>query len=393
MQHRIRGLHRLSAVRVKSINEAGSYEDGGGLRLIVSDTGAKSWAIRTTINGTRVMRRLGSYPTVTLEAARKKATEIREGAKAGVDVRAVERVQAVRGTTFRQMFEISFAQRRQQLSNAKHLAQWPSTMEGYVFPFIGNVPVADVTPGQILELLTPIWFNKPETGKRVLQRIETVFKSAIVRGIREKASPCIGVAAELGTQHRNVAHHASMPWQDVPAFIARLREPGPRRWPLTSLALEWAILTASRSGEARGALWSEINVETATWTIPAQRMKARDLHRVPLSPRCIEVLDHARSLHLGGDVIFSSRKSNKPLSDMTLTKLMRDAGLLYVPHGFRSSFKIWATEEAKAQHEVSEAALAHVIKDKVVAAYLRSDFFEQRRALMQRWADHCCPRD
>ena len=287
------------------------------------------------------------------------------------------------------MFEISFAQRQKQLSNAKHLKQWSSTMEAYVFPRIGDVPVANVTTAQVLDVLTPIWFDKPETAKRVLQRIETVFKSAIVRGIRERASPCVGVAEELGTKHRAVEHHASLPWQDVPKFIATLRQPVKRRLPMTALALEFLILTATRSGETRGALWSEINLETATWVIPKERMKARNAHRIPLSPRCIEILQVACELKPDSKLVFEAFMPGKPLSDMTFTKLMRDQAVAATAHGFRSSFKVWAAEVAKALHEVSEAALAHAIPDKVVAAYLRTDFLEERRALMVAWADHC----
>ena len=241
----------------------------------------------------------------------------------------------------------------------------------------------------MIDLLTPIWFDKPETAKRVLQRIETVFKSAIVRGIRERASPCVGVAEELGTKHREVQHHASLPWQDVPKFIATLCQPVKRRLPMTALALEFLILTATRSGETRGALWSEMDLNTAAWIIPKERMKARNPHRIPLGPRCIEILRAARLLNPTSSLVFEATKRDKPLSDMTFTKLLRDQKLDATAHGFRSSFKVWAAEIAKTPHEVSESALAHSIPDKVVAAYLRTDFFEERRALMAAWGAHC----
>ena len=206
---------RLSAAQVKSLQTSGKYEDGGGLRLIVGDTRAKRWVLRVSINGQRIERGLGSYPAVSLEEARIKAGEVRKVAKTGIDMRDEARRRTSSRTTFRHMFEISFAQRERQLSNRKHLRQWPATMEAYVFPKIGNVPVAEVTAAQVLDVLTPIWFEKPETAKRVLQRMETVFKSAIVRGIRERASPCVSVAKELGTKHRQVKHHASMSWKDA----------------------------------------------------------------------------------------------------------------------------------------------------------------------------------
>ena len=380
---------RLSAVRVKAIKEPGKYEDGGGLRLVVDPTGSKRWVMRTTIAGKRVERGLGGFPTVSLEQARERGTAIRKAAKDGVDLKAAEKRQTDRGKTFREMFEITFEQRQKQLSNAKHLAQWPSTMQAYVFPKIGDRPVAEIVTAEIIDVLTPIWFDKPETGKRVLQRIETVFKSAIVRGIRDRASPCIGVAQEFGVQHRDVKHHAAMPWKQVPRFVAWLHTPSPRRNPMTLLCFEFLILTAARSGEARGALWSEIDLETATWEIPKERMKAREPHRVPLSPRCIEILRAARALRPRSALAFEAHKPTKMLSDMTLTKLLRDARIEATAHGFRSSFKIWCAEIAKCQHEVSEAALAHSQKDRVVAAYLRTDFFDERRQIMVTWADHC----
>ena len=380
---------KLSALRVKAIRTAGKYEDGGGLRLVVEESGAKRWVLRTTIRGRRVERGLGSAPGVTLEVARAKALEIKTAAKAGVDLRDQTKRELSAGTTFKRMFEISFAQRAKQLSNAKHLKQWPSTMAAYVFPAIGHVAVADVTTAQVLDVLTPIWFDKPETAKRVLQRMETVFKSAIVRGIRERASPCIGVAAELGTKHRDVEHRASMAWAKVPEFVASLRVPNERRLPVTALAFEFLILTATRSGETRGAVWSEIDLPTATWSIPKERMKARSAHRIPLSDRCIEILAAARQINPDSTLIFEASRRDSPLSDMTFGKLLRDRKIDVTPHGFRSSFKVWAAE-AKVQHEVSEAALAHVIPDRVVAAYLRTDFFEERRELMSRWTHHCC---
>ena len=380
---------KLTSLRVKALREPGKYEDGGGLRVVVDPSGAKRWVVRVTINGNRIERGLGAFPLVSLEAARAKAGEIRRAAENDVDLRVEQRARELSGTTFRRMFEISFAQRQKQLSNAKHLKQWSSTMEAYVFPRIGDVPVANVTTAQVLDVLTPIWFDKPETAKRVLQRMETVFKSAIVRGIRERASPCVGVAAELGIKHREVTHHASMPWAKVPDFIATLQTDGGRRQKTTSLALEFLILTATRSGETRGALWTEIDLQKATWEIPKERMKARSAHRVPLSNRCLEILDEARSLTPKSKLVFEASKAECMLSAMTFTKLLRDLELDATAHGFRASFKVWAAEVAHAQHEVSEAALAHAIPSKVVAAYLRTDFFEERKALMSAWAAHC----
>ena len=348
--------------------------------------------MRVTVAGRRIERGLGSYPEVSLEESREAASTIRKAAEGGIDIRAEEKQKALATTKFRDMFKTTLAQREKQLSNAKHLKQWTSTMEAYVFPKIGDVPVADVTTGRVLELLTPIWFDKPETAKRVLQRMELVFKSAIVRGIRITASPCTGVADELGTKHRAPRHHASMPWADVPDFIAwlHLRSPSEQPW-TTSLALEFLILTATRSGETRGAVWPEFDVNGATWTIPAERMKARDAHRVPLSKRCLQILETAKRLNPNSELVFPS-KNGTALSDMTFTKLLRDEKLDATAHGFRSSFKVWSSECARVPHEVSEAALAHSLGSKVVAAYLRTDFFAERRPLMKAWSQHCLGR-
>lgn len=380
--------HKLSAVRVKGLKAPGKYEDGGGLRLVIGPNGTKRWVVRVTVAGRRLERGLGAYPDISLDAARDAATKARRAAEANLDIRAEERRAALAAMTFREMFKITLSQREKQLSNAKHLKQWTSTMEAYVFPVIGSTPVAEVGTSQVIRVLSPIWFSKPETAKRVLQRMEAVFKSAIVRGARTAASPCIGVADELGTKHRTVSHHASMAWQDVPKFIARLHTSGPRRLRVTSLALEFLILTATRSGETRGARWSEIELERALWVIPPERMKAREEHRIPLSQRCLEILAEVRAAHPKSEIVFPSR-SGEPLSDMTLTKLLRDEELDATPHGFRSSFKVWASESARVPHEVSEAALAHSLGSKVVAAYLRTDFLEERRQLMEKWAEHC----
>jgi integrase len=261
-------------------------------------------------------------------------------------------------------------------------------METYVFPKIGGRPVGDVTHADVLELLKPIWYAKPETAKRVLQRIEAVFKSAILRGQREKASPCIGVAQELGTRHRKVEHHRALPYADVPGFIKQLRRSSVT--PATALAFEWLILTATRSSEARGAAWTEIDESNGVWVIPPTRMKAGEEHTVPLSARCLEIAREARVLAPNSALLFPGRTS-KALSDMTMTKVLRDLGLAdrATVHGFRSSFRDWATEVDKCREVVAEAALAHVVRDKTEGAYRRASYLAERRELMERWTTHC----
>jgi len=390
---RTRAAHRLSAVKVAKLAKPGLYEDGAGLRLVITDKCTKRWALRVTINGRRVERGLGVYPDVGLEDAREKAAVLRRAAKDGRDARAEDKQKRRSDTAFKEAFETFFAVREQQLSNGKHLQQWRNTMRDYVFPKIGRRPVAEVTAAEVIDILQPIWFTKPETASRVLQRLRAVFDSAILRGMRERANPCIGVSAELGTDHRQVKHHAALPWPDVPAFVRELRKGAATR--ATKLALEFLVLTATRSGEARGALWREIDLERKLWCLPSvdpvtgRRTKTRAPHVVPLSDRAVEILDEARELRRG-PVVFPGTKG-QPLSDNTFSKLLRDAKVAGTPHGFRSAFKDWAAE-AGVRDEVSEAALAHADQNAVRAAYLRTRFLDERVGLMQRWADFVCAR-
>ena len=380
---RIRASCRLSAVKVAKLKEPGLYEDGAGLRLVITDKGVKRWTLRLTIIGRRVERGLGIWPDVSLEYARRRAFEMRSAAKEGKDLHVALRLErSRRSVTFEDAFNTFFEIRRQKLSNGKHVMQWQTTMRTFVFPRIGKRPVADITAAEVLEVLQPIWFSKAETAARVLQRIKAVFDSAILRGTRERANPCIGVTGELGTDHRKVSHHAALPWKEVPGFVRAL---GQRRAnKATLLAIEFLILTAARSGEVRGALWSEIDLDQKLWTIPGRRMKGRETHVVPLSDRALEVLGDARSAH-DGAVIFPGVKG-QPLSDNTFSKLMREMHIRGTPHGFRSAFKDWAAESG-VRDRVSEAALAHADANRVRAAYQRTRFLEERVGLMQSWAN------
>jgi integrase len=291
--------------------------------------------------------------------------------------------------TFQHAFETFFEVKQKSLSNAKHLKQWPSTIETYVFPKIGHRVIADVTAAEIVELLQPIWWEKPETARRVLQRVRAVFDAAIVLGQREKANPCTGLSSLLGTNHQDSEHHRALPYTEVPGLIETLR--GSAAEPVTKLAFEWLILTATRSGETRGAAWSEIDEANALWVIPKQRMKkGRREHIVPLSDRCLAIAVEARALNPESALLFPAA-SGKPLSDMVFTKLLRDRGFAdkATPHGFRTSFRTWCIEVDKCREVVAEAALAHAIRDKAEAAYRRSNYLEERTSLMQRWATFC----
>jgi integrase len=363
----------------------GLYEDGGGLRLVVSDTGAKRWVMRISIRGKRHQLGLGSFPVVSLERAREKAADIRKAASDGRNILVDRRARKQSVVTFQQAFETFFGSKAPTLSNAKHRAQWRSTMERYAFPIIGDRPVADVQPDEILTIMRPLWRSKPETAGRVLQRIDSVLHFAIANNWRERASACIGARQVLGNRRDGEArHHRFLPHREV-GFVAQLRV---GKVTMTRLALEWLILTATRSGETRLAHWNEIDEKAATWTIPAERMKARRIHVVPLPTRCLAILRESRRLQNGTDLVFPNAHAQKPLSDMTMTKLLRDMGIAEraTVHGFRSAFKVWCAEVAKVADEVSEAALAHAIAHKVRAAYLRTDFLAERVILMNDWA-------
>jgi integrase len=316
IKSRLRTTNRLTALKVAKLKVPGLYEDGAGLRLVVTAFGTKRWVLRLTINGRREERGLGVWPDVSLEDARKKAAPMRQAAKDGIDVRNEQRrISKAKGVSFTQAFEDFFAIRKQHLSNGKHVQQWQNTMRDYVFPTISNRPVADITAGEVIDVLKPIWFSKPETAGRILQRVKATFDSAVLRGTREKANPCIGVAQELGTLRRKVHHHPALPWPEVPAFVQTLRKSAASE--TTRLLFEFLILTVARSGEARGALWQEIDLVHKTWSIPGlsaetgRRMKNRETHMVPLSDRAIEILDRARTLH-EGSLIFAGT-SDQPL--------------------------------------------------------------------------------
>ena len=391
----IRTRNRLTAVAVDRLRVPGVHADGADLSLILTSSGVKRWELRVSDGGRRRQLGLGLYPKVSLEAARRKSNELRDQIAEGmVDSRFGRRASAKnqvvpRPVTFRTAFESYFEMKEQQLSNAKHAAQWRSTLEAYVFPAIGATPVANVTPAQVIDILKPIWTDKPETAKRVLQRMRVVFEAAIVRGDRMAAAPTTGVSTVLGQRKRSGQHHhAALPYPQVPAFVTKLRSLPARL--ATRLAFEFLILTATRGGEVRLASYAEINEANRTWTIPAQRMKAREAHVIPLSSRALEILALLGDARHQDDLLFPGRNPGQPMSDMTLTKLLRDAGLAgqATAHGFRSSFKDWCAERMKVRDEVSEAALAHTIPDKVRAAYLRTRFLDERRDLMQAWSDY-----
>jgi integrase len=376
--------NRLSAVTVKGESRPGRYADGNGLYLVVSDTGARQWLWRGMVHGRRRDIGMGSARLVPLKDAREIARRWRLVAREGGDPAAERDKARQRSLTFEDAARRVYAdQIEANARNEKHRRQWIGSLEAHAFPHIGKLPVHAIRQADALRVLAPIWTETPETARRVLQRMRTVLDWSIAAGHREAANPVEGVSKGLPRQKVKVKHHAALPWADLPALVQQLlKEEG-----IGALALRFAILTAARSGEVRGATWEEIDLERATWMIPASRMKAGVEHRVPLSAPAVALLRGVQGL--SPTLVFPSPKSAasepKPLSDMTLLAVLRRLKVEAVPHGFRSTFRDWAEEATHYPHEVKEAALAHTVKNKAEAAYRRSDLFEKRREMMDAW--------
>lgn len=367
---------------MRTVREPGKYFDGHGLFLRVEPSGSKRWVQRIVIRGKRREIGLGSGDLVTLAEARASAHENRRVARQGGDpLQAAREAQAV--LTFeeaaRRVHQIHLPTWR----SVKHAAQFITTLETYAFPFFGKVRVGDVKTADVLAALTPIWTEKPETAKRVRQRIGAVMKWAVAQGWRED-NPAESISRALPKHDASkVENRKSVPYGDVANVLAKVSASGAGA--STKLAFEFLVLTAARSGEVRGATWAEMDLDKAEWTIPGTRMKAKRAHRVPLPPRAVELLRQAQVLDDGSDLVFPGTKQGRPLSDMTLSKLLRELGVDAHVHGFRTSFKTWAQECTSFANEVSEAALAHVLRNKAEAAYARSDLLEKRCKLMEEW--------
>ena len=373
----------LTAARVRTEKRPGRYHDGQGLYLQVDPSGARRWLQRVVIRGKRTDLGLGGWPLVSLNAAREKAIENRRLARVGGDPRTAKRDVPTFAEAAAEVIKINLP----TWKNTKHAAQWSSTLRTYVFPHFGSRLVTEVSGSDVMKVLTLIWTAKPETARRVRQRISAVMKWAIANNYRLDNPAGDAIEAVLPKTSRTQAHHTALHYAAVPAAMRAVR--AAKVTESSKLSLEFQVLTASRPGEARNAQWSEMDVGSRTWTIPSERMKADREHRVPLSERVMEILAEARNLDDGSGLVFPSR-SGRPLSDMTHRKLLRTLGIDCVPHGFRSSFRDWAAEQTDAPHAVMEAALAHVVGNSTEAAYFRSDLFERRRDLMAQWADYLC---
>lgn len=390
-------LGKLSAVRIAKEKTPGYYADGGNLWLRVSASGSKSWTFVYTVNGRTREMGLGGLHKVSLERARQKATQ--ERAKLGdgvdpIDVRQSARDQAstvvARRVTFSEAAKRYIAAHSPTWSNEKHAAQWTATLETYAAPWIGSLPVAAVDTTLIMKVLEPIWTTKTETATRVRQRVENVLDWATTQGLRDGANPARwkGHLDNLLPKPGKIAgaavvHHRALPFEGVPQFMIDLRQ----QQGVAARALEFTVLTACRSNEVLGARWEEIDLENDLWVIPAGRMKMKKEHRVPLNVRAGELLLIMKKLTDGTGFVFPGMKAGRPLSNMAMTTVLRRMKVDAVPHGFRSSFRDWASEKTTYQKEVCEMSLAHAIGDKVEAAYRRGDLFDKRRKLMHAWCD------
>jgi integrase len=396
-----RPFHRLTAVKVEKAKQAGMYGDGGGLYLRVTSDGTKNWVFRFMLDGRPRWMGLGPFSLYGLSEARAKALEARRLRHEGIDpiesrraARAEARLDAAKAVTFKQCAENYIKSHRAGWRNVKHAAQWEATLVTYAGPTLGGLPVQAIDTALVLKVLEPIWTAKPETAGRVRGRIESILDWAKARAYREGENPArwrghLDKLLPAQSKVRKVQHHAALPYGELPGFLAALRE----QEGIAACALEFAILTAARTGETIEARWSEIDLLDKTWTVPAERMKAGKEHRVPLSARALAILEEmqtARHAHDPKGYVFLGGKPGKALSNMAFLMLLRrmDRDDL-TAHGFRATFKTWASERTSAQNEIVEAALAHAIGSKVEQAYRRGDLFDKRRRLMEAWAVYC----
>jgi integrase len=377
----------LSSAKVRSLTAPGRYADGNGLYLVVDPSGAKRWLLRTVVQGKRTDIGLGGLKVVSQAEAREEAGRLRKIARAGGDPLTERRAAKRVVPTFEAAATEVHSGHKASWRNPKHADQWINTLTQYAYPVFGQKRVDQIESADVLKALNPIWLSIPETGRRVLQRIRTVFDWAKASGHRSGDNPVDGVLKVLPKQNAPRSHHTALPYGKVSKFMKTLRkvEAGVS----SRLALEFTILTAVRTSEVLGAKWSEIDLKKKTWTIPAERMKMKREHRVPLAPRCQAILKEARKLNKNSPYVFPGRADDKPLSNMVFLMLLRRMKLKITAHGFRSTFRDWASEQTNFPNAVCEAALAHTIKDKAEAAYHRTDLFDKRRDLMGVWADYC----
>jgi integrase len=389
-------LNRFSAKEVERLKTPGRHSDGGGLYLAIDENGRRRWVFMYVRRGRRVELGLGGGRDLLLAAARTEATALRAMLASGEDPKAARAKEEV--PTFGECADAYVETMQSSWRNPKHAAQWSMTLKTYAKP-IRNHLVDEITTQDILDILQPLWKRVPETAKRLRGRIENVLDAAKAKGQRSGENPARwrGHLDQLLPKRQRLTrgHHVALPYEEVPAFMDELRT----RTAAAARALEFTILTASRTSEVLGAKWEEMDLEKAVWTIPASRMKAAREHRVPLSQRCLGIVQEMQQEEDEGQgenrdqdkrgLVFPGPKPRKPLSTMAMAMLLRRMKSEVTVHGFRSSFRDWASETTGFPHEVCEMALAHTITNKAEAAYRRGDLFEKRRKLMAAWANYC----
>ena len=386
-------MGNLNALLIKSLAKPGRHGDGDGLYLNVTPSGTKSWVQRIVIGSRRRDIGLGSFPAIGLAQARSLAAVNRTAVSEGRDPLAEKQAakEAARNPspsipTFAEASARVIEFRRKSWSNPKHSAQWESTLATYAFPFMGEMAVDEITSAHVLAVLEPIWITKPETAARVKQRIETIMDWVVTHGHRLDNPAGKALLRVLPKVDREPNHHRALHYSQVGWALEKVRESTSEQ--LTKLALEFLVLTAARSGEVRKANWGEILWDRRTWEISHIKMKARRFHRVPLSDRAMEILHEAWPVTGPDGLIFPSSPGGSVASDMTYNVMLKRLGIPAVPHGFRSSFTDWAEELLDGYSPAADAALAHKEKSKTKQAYKRTDFFNARIGLMQRWADY-----
>ena len=386
--------NNLTDLFLKNLNKPGRYTDREtkGLNLQVKPSLQKYWNFRYLYNNSRHDLSFGSYPDISLKEARKRAIEARNMLNQGINPKPIKVSQTTpisKNTlipSFRDYALSCYELKRLEWANKKHQNQWINTLRDYAFPVIGSLPVDEIDTEHILEILEPIWSVKTETASRLRARIEWVLASATARKLRRGQNPALWrghleTILQKPTKISPVKHHEALPYKELPGFIMKLREYDS----IVALALEFLILNASRTGEVRFGLKNEVDGDV--WTIPAERMKMRREHRVPLGKRSLEILSIANFIEPSSPYIFS--KSGKPLNNVAMADLLQRLRKSVTVHGFRSTFRDWVAEETDHSHEVAEKALAHTVANQVEAAYRRGDLFEKRRPLANDWEAYC----
>lgn len=378
---------KLTKKLVENLN-AGRHGDGNGLYLVVDPSGARRWIVRVVVKGQKNKKGaplrtdfgLGGADIVPLNQARERALEYRRMAKQGLNPRfnATRKV-----PTFEEVAQQVHIDRLPTWKNEKHGQQWIGTLRDYAFPKIGRMPIDSIDQPEVMMCLAPIWTEKHETAKRLAQRIKTVLDVARSKGFRSGENPVTAIkdAQALPKVRAKVKHHKAMHWKDVPAFYSELAS----RSAMAARALRFTCLTGARTNEVLGMRWAELDFDAALWTCPVERMKTGEEHRVPLTDDMLAIIEPLKAIQ--SDFVFEGQKRHQPLSNMSMLMLLRRMNVDNVTvHGFRSTFRDWASEVANAPREVAEMSLSHRVGSDVERAYARSDLIDKRRALMERWS-------